>query len=117
MGCMRSDQRKTTGMENEIGMNTSVADKNARPVFRAAYLPAEALAVSVDFSQDMMHVALTDGRIISVPLAWFPLLREAAAPALKKVEICGGGISLHWPALDEDICVAGLLAGGDAASW
>jgi len=61
----------------------------------------------------MMEVYLTDGRIISVPLIWFPLLHEATPEQREQYEIGGGGISLHWPEIDEDLSVAGLLAGAD----
>lgn len=44
----------------------------------------------------MMHVSLIDGRIISVPIIWFPLLYEASSEQRKNYEIGGGGISLHW---------------------
>ncbi|NIR49368.1 DUF2442 domain-containing protein [candidate division KSB1 bacterium] len=81
--------------------------------FRRAFVPTTALAKSVEFDQDMMHVSLTDGRIISVPILWFPLLHDATPKERKKYEIGGGGISLHWPELDEDISVANLMAGVD----
>jgi hypothetical protein len=61
----------------------------------------------------MMHVSLTDGRIISVPIRWFPLLREATSEQREQYEIGGGGISLHWPDIDEDLSVANLMAGVD----
>ncbi|MEM8789898.1 MAG: DUF2442 domain-containing protein [Pseudomonadota bacterium] len=71
-------------------------------------------AESVRFDEDMMWVALSDGRTIGAPLAWFPRLLAADATARAAVEISPRG--LHWPALDEDISVAGLLAGrGDRA--
>jgi len=60
-----------------------------------------------------MHVSLTDGRIISVPIRWFPLLREATSEQREQYEIGGGGISLHWPEIDEDLSVANLMAGVD----
>jgi len=78
-----------------------------------AYVPTSALAKSVDFDEDMMHVLLTDGRRISVPLAWFPLLLKAPPEQRTKYEIGGGGTSLHWPELDEDLSVANLMAGAD----
>jgi hypothetical protein len=78
-----------------------------------AYVPTTALAKSVNFDEEMMHVSLTDGRLISVPIIWFPLLRGATPEQRKKYEIGGGGTSLHWPELDEDLSVAGLLAGSD----
>jgi hypothetical protein len=59
----------------------------------------------------MMHVSLMDGRIISVPITWFLLLREATPEQREQCEIGGGGISLHWPDIDEDLSVANLMAG------
>lgn len=78
-----------------------------------AFVPTTALAKSVDFDDEMMHVSLTDGRRIGVPIIWFPLLREATPDQRAKYEIGGGGTSLHWPELDEDLSVAALLAGAD----
>jgi hypothetical protein len=56
-----------------------------------------------------MWVELSDGRVIAVPLAWFPRLLGATAEQREQVEISAMG--LHWDALDEDISVAGLLVG------
>lgn len=56
-----------------------------------------------------MWVELSDGRVLGVPLAWFPRLLNASASARKKVRLSSRG--LHWDALDEDISVSGLLAG------
>jgi len=80
---------------------------------RRAYLPTTALAEAVKFADEMLHVFLTDGRIISVPLIWFPLLHAAQPEQREKYEIGGGGISLHWPEIDEDLAVANLLSGAD----
>lgn len=66
-------------------------------------------AKSVRFDDDSMWVNLSDGRIIAVPLAWFPRLLHATPAQREQVEISHHG--LHWDALDEDISVAGLLAG------
>ena len=57
-------------------MNIVVKSKSK---FRRAYVPTTALAKAVEFDDDMMHVSLTDGRIISVPIIWFPLEISAAA--------------------------------------
>jgi Protein of unknown function (DUF2442) len=86
--------------------------KNPRRSFR----PTTALARSVSFGDEMMHVALTDGRIISAPLVWFPLLKQATPEQRQNCEIGGGGTGRHWPDLDEDLSVAGLMAGADAVS-
>lgn len=80
-----------------------------------AFVPKAALAKAVDFDE-MMHVYLTDGRRISIPIIWFPVLRGATADQRGKYEIGGGGTSLHWPELDEDLSVAGLMSGADLQS-
>ena len=56
-----------------------------------------------------MWVDLSDGRIIGVPLAWFPRLLHSTSEQRDQVRISSRG--LHWEALDEDISIAGLLAG------
>ncbi|MGD9100289.1 MAG: DUF2442 domain-containing protein [Anaerolineae bacterium] len=94
-------------------MSTWVKDK---PKFRRAYVPTTALAQTIEFDDDMMHVFLTDGRIISVPIVWFPLLYEATPQQREQYEIGGGGVSLHWPEIDEDLSVASFLAGADRQS-
>ena len=66
-------------------------------------------AKRVKFDTDCMWVDLTDGRTIGVPLAWFPRLLRGTAKQRKQVRISRRG--LHWEALDEDISIAGILAG------
>lgn len=78
-----------------------------------AYVPTSALAKSVDFADGIMNVHLADGRVVSVPMEWFPLLRGASPTELNEYEIGAGGRGIHWPSLDEDISVAGLMAGVD----
>jgi len=70
---------------------------------------APALARDVRFDDHTMHVLLQDGRQISVPLEWFPRLRNASDKQRKRWRLIGHGIGLHWPAVDEDISVAALL--------
>ena len=84
--------------------------------YRRAFRPTAALAKAVRFDDDMMYVTLLDGRLIGAPIIWFPLLHETSPQEREKYEIGGGGISLHWPDIDEDISIAGLLAGGDEQS-
>lgn len=69
----------------------------------------EPLAVDVSFDEDMMTLRLADGRELSVPLEWFPRLRNANNRQLKRWELIGKGIGIHWKDLDEDISVEGLL--------
>lgn len=66
-------------------------------------------ATRVHFDQDSMWVDLSDGRIIAVPLAWFPRLLHATEEQRERFRISSRG--LHWEELDEDILIAGLLAG------
>jgi hypothetical protein len=80
---------------------------------RKAFRPTSALAKALKFKDEIMEVHLTDGRVISVPVIWFPILHAATPEQREHYEIGGGGTSLHWEEIDEDISVAGLLAGGD----
>lgn len=75
----------------------------------------DVFAESVQFSADLMTVALDDGRAISVPLAWYPRLLNGTSPEREHYELIGDGEGIHWPDLDEDISVAGLLAGKRSA--
>ncbi|MCX6573134.1 MAG: DUF2442 domain-containing protein [Candidatus Aminicenantes bacterium] len=52
---------------------------------------------------------MMDGRVISVPLDWFPRLKKAKQAEREKYRLIGGGIGIHWPDLDEDVSVPGLL--------
>jgi hypothetical protein len=81
-------------------MSTSVV---TRPIFTA-------LAVAVRFDDSMLHIQLTDGREISVPLEWFPALRDATETQRDNWRLIGRGVGIHWEDLDEDISVAALLA-------
>lgn len=68
-------------------------------------------AHSVKFTKETIFVELLDGRTISAPLVWFPRLAQASGEQLKNWELLGDGEGIHWPDLDEDLSVAGLLAG------
>jgi hypothetical protein len=67
------------------------------------------LATGVRFDAERMHVQLSDGREISVPLEWFPSLRNASDEQRNKWRLIGKGVGIHWEELDEDISVEGLL--------
>lgn len=67
------------------------------------------MASEVWFDADMMHVRLLDGREISVPLEWFPKLRDATAEQRKKWRLIGKGVGIHREDVDENISVAALL--------
>ncbi len=70
---------------------------------------AEALAVDVSCTDDDLSVVLSDGRTVAVPIAWFPRLVGASAKQRADWELIGGGVGIHWEAVDEDISVASLL--------
>ena len=66
-------------------------------------------ATRVYFDDERLHVCLSDGREISVPLSWFPRLYQATDDQRQQWELIGKGVGIHWEAIDEDISVAGLL--------
>ena len=68
-------------------------------------------AQSVTVTDDTLAVDLADGRAISLPLAWYPRLAWATPQERNNWRLIGGGAGIHWPDLDEDLSVAGLLAG------
>lgn len=68
-------------------------------------------AVSVKCTDKKLVVFLVDGRELSVPLAWFPRLEKATDVQRARYELLGEGQGIHWPDLDEDISVEGLLRG------
>jgi hypothetical protein len=68
------------------------------------------LARTVLVTDDTLTVGLADGRVITVPLVWFPRLLRASSSA-SKWELLGDGEGIHWPEADEDLSVEGLLAG------
>lgn len=72
---------------------------------------SEAIASEIWFDSSMMHIRLLDGREISVPLEWFPRLRDATDEQRNKWRLIGRGIGIHWDDIDEDISVASLLKG------
>ena len=68
-------------------------------------------AQAVEFTEHMLQVVLKDGRTISVPLSWYPRLLHGTSTERKNWYIIGQGEGIHWPGLDEDISVSGLLEG------
>jgi hypothetical protein len=71
----------------------------------------EAKAQKVGVSEDSLVVDLVDGRTIIAPLAWYPRLWHGTPEERQHFEIIGDGTLIHWPDLDEDLSVAGILAG------
>ena len=81
------------------GINTSVAD------------PSIPLALKVSVSDDTLSVSLSDGRTISVPLAWYPRLFHSNQRQRRNWRLIGRGQGIHWPDIEEDISVSGLILG------
>jgi hypothetical protein len=71
----------------------------------------EARAQNVSIDRNALIVDLTDGRTIISPLAWYPRLMDGTLQERANFEIIGDGHYIHWPDLDEDLSVAGILAG------
>ncbi len=69
------------------------------------------IAENVMITEDTLSVDLSDGRTISVPLAWYPRLIYASQSEQNNWRLIGKGYGIHWEDLDEDISVEGLLAG------
>ncbi len=65
----------------------------------------------VHLTDDTLSVDLLDGRTITVPLAWYPRLLHATPEQRANWEIAGAGYGIHWPDIDEDLGVEGLLLG------
>jgi Protein of unknown function (DUF2442) len=77
-------------------------------------LAADERVVDVEFTDDALSVALMDGRVITVPLVWYPRLLNAAEAERNNWQISGGGYGIHWPDIDEDLSTEGLLRGAPA---
>ena len=67
--------------------------------------------VAVVVTDDTLSVDLEDGRTISVPIGWYPRLAHGSPAERADFQISGAGYGVHWPALDEDIGIEGLLLG------
>jgi DNA-binding CsgD family transcriptional regulator len=75
---------------------------------------ADERVLEVELSDDALSVSLRDGRIITVPLVWYPRLLNATPAQRRNWKIAGGGYGIHWPDLDEDLSTEGLLRGAPA---
>ena len=71
----------------------------------------EARAQSIEVQDDSIVVQLVDGRTIIVPLAWYPRLRYGSPDERQHFQILGDGAYVHWPDLDEDLSIDGMVAG------
>ncbi len=71
--------------------------------------------MAVSITTDTLVVDLADGRTVSVPLAWYPRLLHATEDQRNHWQIAGAGFGIHWPEIDEDLSVQGILHGIPAA--
>jgi hypothetical protein len=75
---------------------------------------ADERVLDVQSTDDTLSVSLRDGRVIAVPLVWYPRLLNATPAQRQNWRIAGGGYGIHWPDLDEDLSTEGLLRGAPA---
>ncbi|MFZ1141428.1 MAG: DUF2442 domain-containing protein [Candidatus Sulfotelmatobacter sp.] len=75
---------------------------------------ADERVVNVTFTDDTFSVSLQDGRVITVPVVWYPRLLGATPAQRGNWKVAGGGYGIHWPDLDEDLSTEGLLRGAPA---
>jgi hypothetical protein len=68
--------------------------------------------LKLDAADEMLTAEISDGRIVSIPIAWFPRLRGASLKQLQNFEISPSGYGIHWPDLDEDISVRAFVGVG-----
>jgi len=68
-------------------------------------------AASIEITDDTLTISLVDGRVVSVPISWYPRLSSAQPEHRAIWEFIGGGHGIHWPELDEDISVENVLLG------
>jgi len=75
---------------------------------------ADERVLGLEFTDGALSVSPRDGRIITVPLVWYPRLLDPTPAQRTNWKIAGGGYGLHWPDLDEDLSAEGLLRGAPA---
>ncbi|MEP7366261.1 MAG: DUF2442 domain-containing protein [Acidobacteriota bacterium] len=78
---------------------------------RVPNFPDTPRASRVELKDDELRVYLLDSRTLTVPLAWFPRLLHGSETDRQNFRLLGSGLGIHWPTLDEDLSVSGLLRG------
>lgn len=91
--------------------SSSIASSSFRPGMTTSEPSVDPRAVDVSVTEDELSVLLADGRRVIVPLAWFPRVLHATDEQRATWRIIGDGQGIHWPEIDEDLSVAGLLRG------
>ena len=77
---------------------------------------SEPLAIGLEVTDDELIVSLADGRKLSVPIVWYPRLANASPLQRRNWKVTGPGVGFHWPDVDEDLSVEGMLRGAPAPS-
>jgi hypothetical protein len=107
---------RRTSFERSRASWLSIETSSLRPGMSISEVEVIPVATELETSEDELTVSLSDGRRISVPLAWFPRLLNATPEERAEFRLIGGGEGIHWPRVDEDISVAGLLRGSRAGT-
>ena len=110
MATVAANCGRSNGSPASMWSNCAMNGTDSAPV-----LTAPPKAVTVTVTDDTLSVDLEDGRTIAVPIGWFPRLAYGTVIERANVQIAGAGCGLHWPDLDEDIGVEGLLLGKKSA--
>jgi DNA-binding XRE family transcriptional regulator len=77
----------------------------------------EARIERVDCRKQFLDITLADGRVLSMPLEWYPRIQQATKNEQQDWELIGGGIGVHWESLDEDLSLEGFLQGLPSVDW
>lgn len=108
----RIPESKNEDEEREFWASHDATDYMNLAQAKKTILPGLRVSVkAISFTDDCMKLSLGSGRTISVPLTWYPRLLVATSNERANHEMIGEGEGIHWPDLDEDISVAGILAG------
>lgn len=76
-----------------------------------AVVEREVAALKVEVTEDELVVSLVDGRRVAAPIAWYPRLLHGSEEERNQHELIGRGTGIHWPLLDEDLSISGILRG------
>jgi hypothetical protein len=107
------DFRQTNSTRSK-GLSTNIRRSLGKNGAGFLVMQSDERIKSVGFTRDSLKVDLVDGRTVTVPLTWYPRLYHATPQQRTKWKIIGAGYAIHWPDLDEDLLVEGIL-GGKAA--
>jgi hypothetical protein len=105
------DEGALTRLANQALEDEAAGRTETLDLERLAGSGVDPRATHVAITDDEISVVLADGRRLAVPLAWSPRLLDAQPDQRQRYQLMGGGRGIHWPDLDEDLSVEGLLRG------